>query len=881
MSNQGRANGNRAASLQSLARLSQPAAHDTAFVGRSRELAAIENDFEDQSCRLLNLVGLGGVGKTRIAWEVGTRLVETFPHGVHFVPLAAIATPDLIVPTIAAAIGFTFQGSEPPQIQLIRHLSSRDMLLILDNFEHLIDGGADLIAEILRDAPGVRLLITSRERINLREEWLIDVHGLDYPAGDIDAENFSAVQLFLQHARRVKGDFQLTDANRADVVRICRLVEGMPLALELAAVWVRALSCRAIGDEVARSLDFLTTNLRDMPEKHRSMRAVFSRSYGLLTAEQQQMFAKLSVFRGGFEREAAEAVAGASLTILAEFVDKSLLSISGEGRYSIHELLRQYGEEQLETSGIGDEVRDAHSAYYADFLDQRVEDMKGRRQIAALVEIRSDFENVRTAWNWTAATKSESRLDYMLEGLWLYCILENRLQEGRAMAQYANAQLSSKERSESLWGRLLARAVDREDSARELITALQIANRHNALTEIGFCLSQLASTAYVRGEFAKTKQFLDQSLEIYRQSRDRFYIAKTLFDLQSHNYEGSWDDFIRYGGESYRLSHEIGDRVGAAWSVSAVAMEHSREGRFMQAERLWLERIELGYETGNLVLAASGKGHISHKIYFVTGDFEKARATAEDSLTIAQALGGANRGSLGWALADLGLLACMDENYQEAKHLFQQAIPARWTMWTADLANWGLSMASCGLGDDEAAKEYLSKVFDFLAKIHGRVGIIQYVAVAAIILAHRGNPARAVELLALAFTHPVRAAGWMEKWPLITRLRDDLERTLGAAVYLAAWERGTQLDLETTAAELQARFTAKASASQPLEDPLTARELEVLRLLAAGLSNQDIAGRLVISLSTVKSHINNIYGKLGVNSRVQAIVEAKKLGLLQ
>jgi predicted ATPase/DNA-binding CsgD family transcriptional regulator len=880
MSNQGRSNGNQAASLQSLARLSQPAAPDTAFVGRTRELAAIENDFEDQSCHLISLVGLGGIGKTRIAWEVGTRLVEKFPRGVHFVSLAAIATPDLIVPTIAAAIGFTFQGSEPPQIQLIRHLSSRDMLLILDNFEHLINGGADLIAEILQDAPGARLLITSRERLNLREEWVIDVHGLDYPAGHIDAENFSAVQLFLQHARRVKGDFQLTDANRADVIRICRLVEGMPLALELAAAWARALSCRAIGDEIARSLDLLTTNLRDMPEKHRSMRAVFSRSYGLLTAEQQQMFAKLSVFRGGFEREAAEAVTGASLTILAEFVDKSLLSISGEGRYSIHELLRQYGEEQLETSGIGDDVRDAHSACYADFLDQRVEDLKGRRQVAALVEIRSDFENIRTAWNWAAATKSESRLDYMLEGLWLYCSLDNRIQEGAMMMRDAKQQLASGYRSEPLWGRLLSRAMDKEDTLGELEIALQIANRQHNLAEVGFCLNQLASTAYARGEFAKTKQFLDQSLEIYRQRGDRFYIAKTLFDLQSHHYEGSWDDFIRYGGESYRLSHEIGDRVGAAWSVSAVAMEHGREGRFMQAERLWLERIELGYETGNLVLAASGKGHISHKIYFVLGDFDKARATAEDSLRIAQALGESNRGSLGWALADLGLLACMDENYQEAKHLFQQAVPARWTMWTADLANWGLSMASCGLGDYEAARQYLSKVFGFLAKIHGRVGIVQYVAVAAIILAHRGNPARAVELLALAFTHPVGASGWMEKWPLLTRLRAHLERTLGAETYAAAWERGARLDLETTAAELQARFTAKASASQPLEDPLTERELEVLRLLAAGLSNQDIADRLVISLGTVKSHTANIYGKLGVNNRVQAIVEAKKLGLL-
>lgn len=867
-------NGNRTLKPQSLALLPPTAAHDTAFVGRRRELAAIERCFTELNCRLLSLVGLGGVGKTRIAWEAGAGMADHFAHGCFFVSLAAIVTPDLIVPTIAAAISFTFQGGEPPQIQLIRHLSSRDMLLILDNFEHLINGGADLIAEILQAAPGVRLLITSRERLNLREEWVIDVHGLDYPVDNMDAENFSAVQLFLQHARRVKGDFQLTDANRADVVRICRLVEGMPLALELAAVWVRALSCRAIGDEIARSLDFLTTNLRDMPEKHRSMRAVFAHSYRMLTVDQQQVFAKLSVFRGGFEREAAEAIAGASLTILAEFVDKSLLSVSNDGRYDIHELLRQYGEEQLET--VGDDVRDAHSAYYANFLNQRVEDVKGRRQVAALTEIRADFENIRTAWNWSVSHKYADSINQMIEGLWLFCRLCNRVSEGTALFQEAETQFVS---ARQLWGRLLGRGTT---SLEQVETALEVAREFDDLKEIAFSLKWAGYMAYYDQQYARTISLLEQSLAIYRRLGDRYDVAQVLFDLMTFDFDGSWDNFKDYGEESLRIRREIGDRIGTAWSIMPVAHGHVRVGEFAEAERLLRERIAIGFETGALDLAALGNAHASYAVYFFQGDFARAREAADAALKITPEISGSHlTNAAGWSLITLGLLANMDEHYREGMRLCQEAAASTPYRYIKDFAAWGSCLASCGMGDNSAAIQLYPQALKYCMKMHGLVGIIACMPPAALILAHRGRSTRAVELLALAFTHPVRAAGWMEKWPLLARLRDELEQALGAAAYLAAWERGTQLDLETTAAELQARFTAKASASQPLEDTLTERELEVLRLLAAGLSNQDIADRLVITLGTVKSHINNIYGKLGVNNRVQAIVEAKKLGLLQ
>jgi ATP/maltotriose-dependent transcriptional regulator MalT len=518
-------------------------------------------------------------------------------------------------------------------------------------------------------------------------------------------------------------------------------------------------------------------------------------------------------------------------------------------------------------------------------MSRRVDDLKGRRQLEALAEINADVENVRAAWNWAAASKNESMLEQMLEGLWLYCHIHGRQLECAAMMQDAKRHLKSAYRSKRLWGRLLSRAEDADDTEKVLNEALQIAYDDHSLSEIGFCLNQLATAAHARREFAKTKQLLVKSLENYRRSEDDYYVAMALFDLQGLNYEGSWEEFKRYGEESFHLSQKIGDRIGAAWSVSAVAMAHAREGRFAEAERLWLERIALGYETGNLELISRSKGQISQKIYFFLGEFEKARATAEDALRIAISLGELNGGSAGWARASLGLVACMDEDYQTANQFFQQVASAEGLMWIVALATFGLSLTSCGLEDYAAAEEYLLAAFDFLAKIHGAAGIIAFLAVGAIILAHRGDTVRAVELLALAFTHPIQASGWMEKWDLLTRLRADLEATLGSELYSTIWQHGKALDADDAATDLRSQFrelrkNAKEKSDVLTYARLTDRELDVLRLVAVGCPNQEIADRLFVGVSTVKKHINHIYDKLGVKNRTQAVAHARELHIL-
>lgn len=308
-------------------------AQTTSFIGREEELTLIEQYLSNPACRLLTIIGLGGIGKTRLALQAAAT-TDQFRQGICFVGLASISSPDFLISTIASALNFPLYGRGDPKTQLINYLGDKEMLLVLDNFEHLISG-AGLLVEILQRAPHLKMVVTSRERLSLQEEWILDLQGLTFPEGEemVLLENYSAVRLFLQRAQQVQADFWLRYLDKPAVVQICRLVEGMPLGIELAAAWIRTFSCREIAVEIEKNYDFLTTSLQNIPKRHHSLQAVFEHSWGLLSEEERKVFSQLSVFWGGFSRKSAEQVVGASAFLLSALVDKSLLRRTDTDRY--------------------------------------------------------------------------------------------------------------------------------------------------------------------------------------------------------------------------------------------------------------------------------------------------------------------------------------------------------------------------------------------------------------------------------------------------------------------------------------------------------------------------------------------------------------------
>ena len=857
----------------------------TPFVGRDQELAETSALLEDPTCRLLTLVGPGGVGKTRLALEIASRMRERFEDGVCVVPLQAVQQAEHMAMAIVGTLPLHLSNRDDPRQHLLDYLRQRRLLLVLDNFEHLLDGVA-LLTDLLAIARQVKLVVTSRERLNLQAEQVWPVRGLDFPESGspyILNQN-SAAQLFMERAQRVQPSFS-PETQEDDLVRICQLVEGLPLALELAAAWTRVLDCKTIADEIKRNLDVLMSKQHDLPERHQSMRAVFDQSWCLLTDEEQDVLPKLAVFRGGFTLDAAKHVAAASLHTLASLVDKSLVQVTGNGRYDLHELLRQYEEEILNVTGMHKDVRNAHMSYYTAFVFNRVDDLKGRRQIEAIAELDADYENVRSAWMNAMNNRDAEAIDQMIDGLWTYFRNRNRDHDAREFFRFAEQEFSrtSIKENHRLWERLLARSVDGETAQRQLTTALDIAMQYDDSSEIAFCLAQSGHVAYANKEYDKAVGLFEQSLTIYRQLGDRYHIADVLFYRLVYDHQSDWDFVKYYRDEMLRLQHEIGDRVGLGRSLAPAAINEGRLGHFSEAERLWLERVALGYETGNPALVAVSYGHLSHRVFFFQGDFAQAREAADEAIKIGTPIG--MRTALGWALSTLGLLASMNEDYAEGRQLCQQAATIDNFVDIGKYAAWGLAIAACGYRDFETAYTHLEEALWYLTNILGTVGDIASLPVVAIICAHQDQPVRAVELLALALTHPVGASGWMEKWPLLERLQADLEHRLGPEAYSAAWENGKRLNIDSVIDELRTRFltvdsSAHEQANQRLVDPLSPREIEVLVLIADGLTNQEIADTLYIGVSTVKKHINHIFNKLDVTHRAQAVSCARTRGIL-
>lgn len=356
-------------------------AQSTSFVGRKQELKAVAILITNPNCRLITFLGPGGMGKTRLALQAASEHKDEYPDGVVFVPLISLKSAEFLDAELRSAFSLPSAEYDNLRMQLLSHLREKKLLFVLDNFEHLQKGGL-LLADILQYAPNVAMLVTSRERLNLQGEWIFEVGGLEIPPpGEAldKVERYSAVALFMQRARQNTPGFMPDDSQRSAIAHICHLVQGMPLAIQLAAAWVRVLSCVEIAQEIEKGSINLTTTLHDVPPRHRSLQAVFEHSWRLLPCEEQRLFAKLSVFRGSFTLEAAEWVAGASLLLLAALIDKSLLHRDAIGNYEIHEFTRQFAAAKLQEMDEYEETRERHESYFVALAEEKLHRLRATK----------------------------------------------------------------------------------------------------------------------------------------------------------------------------------------------------------------------------------------------------------------------------------------------------------------------------------------------------------------------------------------------------------------------------------------------------------------------------------------------------------------------
>ncbi|MBK7895517.1 MAG: hypothetical protein IPJ90_11700 [Anaerolineaceae bacterium] len=404
----------------------------TPFVGRTEELAQISACLQNPDCRLLTIVGVGGMGKTRLALQGAEQAHRRrlFLHGVFFVPLVGVDSRTLLVTAVAIACGLQFSGSQNPTAQLLAFLRDRELLLVLDNFEHLLDEAIWLV-QLLQQAPGIKLLLTSREPLHVQWETTLVLDGLALPpsaASPAAAAQYSAVQLFASRAHAAQPGFDLTAETLAPVTQVCRLVDGMPLALELAAASLRHYTCAELAAALSFNVDVLAASYRDMPPRHRSLRAVFAHAWGLLNPAEQALFAALSVFTGSFDLAAAETVCAASRPLLAALVDKSLLRHTA-GRYQLHNLLRHYAAQAVPESQQ-QALRQRHAAFYTERLRQQENTLFTPAESQTFQAIQSDLENIRAAWSWVRINEDLYLMQAGLSTLRSFYNVQSRFVEG-------------------------------------------------------------------------------------------------------------------------------------------------------------------------------------------------------------------------------------------------------------------------------------------------------------------------------------------------------------------------------------------------------------------------------------------------------------------
>lgn len=830
----------------------------TPFVGRDAELDDLHALLESADVRLLTILAPGGMGKTRIALEAAEQQLDNYPNGVYFVALQQLSDPEHILSQIATSTGYPFSndGRDPRQ-QVLDYLANKRMLLVLDNFEHLLQD-LSVVTDILRAAPNVKLIVTSREKLNLSSATIYTLRGMTFAARNTVAEILTddAMQLLMQAAKRVRSDWELTAANLESAVKICQLTEGMPLAILLAMTWLDVLTLDEIVAEIQQSVDFLATDVRDVPDRQRSIRAIFDATWARLQPEEQDVFMKLNVFRGGFTRKAAENVTEATIRVLQGLMNKSLILRDKQGRYDVHELLRQYAEEKLEHANESQHTRNAHAQHYADWMYEHEAYLKDHRQLEGMNNIEIEFENVRAAWRWSVQHILELALLRMVDGLGLFIRMRYRHHEGKILFSNAFTILSNTPSVTPLllakvqlyWAFQIQALGDSRQAENLYRDCLRVFHQFDMKVETTICMFYLTSALVEQGMYAPALQQAQEGLRSAHATNDNWHIAwahhvlgnvikkfgkfeegnqhhfqsLSLFSDLGDKLRMAWahhsivfgmaelgyaEELFQHNLYAHQLYSQVGDQRGIAGSLNNLGAIAEFRGDYEMGERHYRDALALHRDINNLHGIAWVLSNLSN-ILFNKGLFDEVEQLVIENRSITQTL--KNPVLTADVLTRLSRLTGVKEDYIEAYRLALEAFDHAQSFVDRSAkssTNFCLGWALCGIGAYDEAISHLVTALDLQVPFGDITVVLNSVAALAHVIAHHGQPARAAELLGLVFEHPIQLR-WLELHPLVTQLRHDLQAALGEAVFSAAWERGKTLDLETVMQELLDEFSS-------------------------------------------------------------------------
>jgi serine/threonine protein kinase/tetratricopeptide (TPR) repeat protein len=842
-------------------------AQTTPFIGRSVELAELAKLLSDSNVRAVTIVGPGGMGKSRLALEAARRfangaasseLPDVDPSGsgaprpflgVFFADLSPLGSPDLLVSAVAEAVGFQFKLGGDSKRQLLDYLREKRLLLLFDNFEHVI-AGAGLVNELLQTAAGLKVLTTSRERLGLGAEVQFTLSGMSIAAspGDADASS-SALELFVDSARRMRFGFDPTPEDAGQIVEICRLVHGMPLGILLAASWIDTLSLPEIANEIGKNIDFLQSEATDLPSRQQSIRAVFDHSWALLRAEEQAALAAVSLFRGGFTRAAADAVARASLRTLSALVAKSLLRrVPATGRYEIHELLRQYAAARLRAEPVEhDAAMERLSAFYAGFLSERRSSVLGATRQHVFSEIQTELDNIRVAWQWMAEHGQAARLLGALQALGQLYMTRRSRPEGAALLGATATAFSAAERDGSpearkvlglalsyqalfcdMQGRkraaveLVKRGVavsstlERDDDLatilvtyawicagiedpREVVASLEAGLAiHRAGGDVRWLARALIMSIRVYfgvlGDLTKAEACLREAIEVQKSFADGIIIfPDTLASLglirgaQGQRREGC--DLLR---EALATAEAIDDAWTVLLALQFSARAHRDIGDYVAAEAFVRRCIAQARDLGSLDTVAwchltlGGILRDQGRFGEAISQYEKGvRDSGGDAALVAKAELG-----LGEVALQQGDLPRAAQHLARSLALSEERQVRR---GVGDVLE-ALADLACREARFEDAQAYLRRAFELARGPQKPAALLGVVVGVAWWCAKTGQLSRAAELASLAEQHPVTAHPTQVRriQPLLTELATRLE----PAELEAALARGRKVPLE-------------------------------------------------------------------------------------